>query len=81
MMASCYFCGGDLREELTTFIYQEGERIFLVKNVPEWVCQKCGEKEYSQHVTHRVVTLLRHSPRSYEIAQVPLYDLALAGAS
>jgi len=75
-VTSCYFCGGELKEELTTFVYQEGERIYLVKNVPAWVCQKCGEREYSQEVTHQVVNMLQQSPRSYEIAHVPMYDLA-----
>jgi len=80
-MTSCYYCGGALKEELTTFVYQgEAGQVYLVKNVPALVCQKCGEKEYSQEVTHRVVTLLRQSPLSYEVVHVPVYDLAHVGA-
>lgn len=77
-MKRCAFCGGQLYEELTTFIYEDGTQVWIVRNVPTFVCQQCGEKEYSQDTTHRVLTLLKQPPRPVEIVQVPAYDLALA---
>lgn len=77
-MKRCAFCGGQLQEELTTFIHEDGTRVWIVRNVPSFVCQQCGEKEYSQDTTHRILTLLKQPPRPVEIVQVPAFDLALA---
>jgi len=76
-MNRCYFCGGEMVEELTTFVYEENDQVWIIRNVPASVCQQCGEKEYSQEVTHQILTFLQHPPRPTEIVHVPAYDLAL----
>ncbi len=75
-MSKCYYCGGELVEELTTFVHEEHGEVWVIRNVPSYVCKQCGEKEYSQETTHQILTLLRQPPRPTEIIHVPAYDLA-----
>jgi hypothetical protein len=43
--------------------------------VPAFVCTRCGEKEYTQETTRRVLALLKQPPRPREILHVPTYEL------
>lgn len=57
-MKRCYFCGGELVEQLTTFVYEENGQVWIIRNVPAYICKPCGEKEYTQETTHRILSLL-----------------------
>jgi YgiT-type zinc finger domain-containing protein len=76
-MKTCHFCGGELKEQLTTFLYEDDGQIWLVRNVPAFVCAQCGEKEFSRTTTKQVLALLKQPPRPAEILHVPAYDMAL----
>lgn len=76
----CFFCGGHMEEKLTTFVYEEGGHVSVVRDVPAWVCKQCGEREYAEQTTHRLLRLLKHPPRPSEITHVPTYEWAGAGA-
>ncbi|MGC1379037.1 MAG: type II toxin-antitoxin system MqsA family antitoxin [Anaerolineales bacterium] len=77
-MNHCHFCGGELTEQLTTFLNEEHGQVQIVRNVPAYVCSQCGEKEYSQATTRRILALLKASPHPAEILHVLAYDLATA---
>lgn len=76
-MNRCYFCGGEMAEQLTVFVYEENEQVWVIRNVPAYVCKQCGEKEYTQETTHRILSFLKQPPRPVEILHVPAYDLAV----
>jgi len=76
-MHSCHFCGGERIEELTTFIYEQDGQMWVIRNVPAYVCKQCGEKEYSQEVTHKILALLKQPPSPTEMLHIPAYDLAV----
>lgn len=75
-MGTCFYCGGQLLEEMGTFVHEEGGQVWAIRNVPTWVCRQCGEKEYSQGTTELLLEILKQPPRPKEILQVPAYDLA-----
>ncbi|PKO21500.1 MAG: hypothetical protein CVU38_14470 [Chloroflexi bacterium HGW-Chloroflexi-1] len=77
-MSTCFYCGGDLTERQTTFVYEEAGEVRIVRNVPALVCTQCGEKEYTQDTTHQVLSLLRQPPRPKELLQIPAYELVAA---
>lgn len=77
-MTPCRFCDGSLVEQLTTFVHEDGDQFWIVRNVPAFVCTRCGEKEYTQETTQRVLSLLQRPPRPREILHVPAYELAAA---
>jgi YgiT-type zinc finger domain-containing protein len=76
-MKRCYFCGGETEEQLTVFVYEENGQVWVIRNVPTYVCKQCGEKEYTQETTHQILSLLKQPPRPAEILHVPAYDLAV----
>jgi len=77
-MNKCFYCNGLLEKQLTTFVYEDDGQFWVVRNVPAFVCTQCGEKEYSQATTRRVLALLKQPPRPREILHVPAYELAAA---
>ena len=57
-MNKCYFCGGHQIEQLTTFVYEDKGQVWIVRNVPTFVCEQCGERlwrwrHHSRIVGHR----------------------------
>ena len=44
-MHRCYYYGGEQVEQLTTFVYEDEDQFWVVRNVPALVCTRCGEKE------------------------------------
>ena len=78
-MKHCHFCGGDLIEQLTTFLHEQDGQVWVIRNVPAYVCRQCGEKEYSQEITRQILTFLKQPSRPAEILHVPAYDMAGEG--
>ena len=77
-MITCYFCRGEMIEQQTTFMYDDNGEFWIIRNVPGYVCTQCGEKEYSQETTRRVLALLSQPPCPRDIVHVPAYELAAA---
>ncbi|MDL1911584.1 type II toxin-antitoxin system MqsA family antitoxin [Chloroflexi bacterium CFX6] len=75
-MKQCHFCGGELREQLTTFVHEDNGQVWVIRNVPAFICSQCGEKEYTQETTHNLLSFLKQPPRPAEILHVPAYDMA-----
>lgn len=77
-MNTCHFCGGQLVSKMTIFVHETHGEVQIIRNVPAFVCQQCGEKEYTQEITHQILTFLQQPPRPVEILRVPAYDMKLA---
>ena len=77
-MMTCYYCRGEMIEQQTTFMYEDNGEFWIIRNVPAYVCAQCGEKEYTQGTTRRILALLSHPPRPRDIVHVPAYELAVA---
>ncbi len=75
-MKQCRFCGGELHEQLTTFLHEHNGQVRVIRHVPALVCEQCGEKEYTQETTHQILTFLKQPSLPAEILQVPAYDMA-----
>lgn len=61
---SCFFCKGQLENQLTKFIVDLGPCVVIVKNVPGQVCQQCGETSYSNEIAQqleKIVEAVKHS--------------------
>ena len=50
----CLLCKGTLHEERTNYIADLGECVIVIRDVPAHVCEQCGEKSYSYHVSARI---------------------------
>ncbi|MEW5828243.1 MAG: YgiT-type zinc finger protein [Chloroflexota bacterium] len=76
-MNTCHFCGGELKKQLTTFLHEDNGQVWVVRNVPAYVCVQCGEKEFYRATTKQLLSLLKQPPRPSEILHVPAYDMAM----
>ena len=72
----CVFCGGETKEMLTTFTYEEENRFFLVEHVPSEVCERCGEKTYSPGVADELLEFAKNKFRPVKKLEVPVFDFA-----
>ncbi|SNX54889.1 YgiT-type zinc finger protein [Thermoanaerobacterium sp. RBIITD] len=54
MLKKCY-CGGIIEIKPTDYELIKGKRVKIYKNVPTYVCQKCGAKYYDTEVLDKLL--------------------------
>lgn len=54
MLNRC-FCGGDVKIEMAEYELIKGKKTVVYKNVPTYVCQKCGAKYYDTEVLDKLL--------------------------
>lgn len=72
----CVFCGGETKEMLVTFSYEDEGKYFLVEHVPAEVCERCGERIYSPAVTDELLKFAKDKFRPVKRVEVPVFDFA-----
>lgn len=55
---TCVFCKGTMETSTTTFMVQLENCIVIVKNVPCFKCDQCGEESFSFEVTQRLEKII-----------------------
>ena len=50
----CFMCKGKLVEGSSTFSTDMGNCIVIIKNVPSFICNQCGEVSYNDIVASRL---------------------------
>ncbi len=74
---NCLHCKGTTAESLTNYIADLGECIIVIRNVPTNVCEQCGEKSYTFHVSTRLQQIVNEVKNLVSgIAEVTYSDVA-----
>lgn len=55
---TCFYCKGNMSEGLTTHFAQVGDSFIIIKNVPCYKCEQCGEVVYTASVTKRLEQII-----------------------
>ena len=55
----CSLCKGSLREGKTEFMTRVGDEIVVVKDVPAYVCEQCGEAYYSLEISRKLDIVMK----------------------
>lgn len=55
----CTFCKGTLHKGKTEFIVRVGDEIIVVRDVPAFVCDRCGEAYFSPEVSRRIDAVMK----------------------
>jgi YgiT-type zinc finger domain-containing protein len=55
----CTFCKGRLEERKTEFIAWAGGEVVVIKDVPAYVCEQCGEAYYTPEISQRIDGFMR----------------------
>jgi YgiT-type zinc finger domain-containing protein len=71
-------CKGTVRDGFSTFTTDMGGCVVVVKNVPSFVCDQCGETSYNSEVTQRLEQIVKNitGTVSAEVAVVSYSDKA-----
>jgi YgiT-type zinc finger domain-containing protein len=50
----CSFCKGRLIKGETEFIVRVGSRLLVIRDIPAYVCEECGEAYYTPDISRRI---------------------------
>ena len=70
----CVFCGGDVVEKNVTFVYENGDQLLVIRDVPAEVCSTCGEKTYSPQITDEIMQFAKQRFEPVKLIQVPVFN-------
>lgn len=54
----CFFCKGDMLSSTTTHVEDLGNCIIIIKHVPCFKCEQCGEVSYSGSVVKQIESII-----------------------
>ena len=68
----CFMCKGSMQDGFSNFTTDMGKCIVIVKNVPSYICNQCGEVCYSDETAERLEDIIHAltEPVNTEIAVV-----------
>jgi YgiT-type zinc finger domain-containing protein len=55
----CSFCKGKLREGKTEFLAHAAGEVIVIKDVPAYVCEQCGEAYYTATISRKIDDVMR----------------------
>ena len=55
----CSFCKGKLREGTTEFMAHAAGEVIVIKDVPAYVCEQCGEAYYTAGTSGKIDGVMR----------------------
>ncbi len=64
MNPACYFCKGNVVEQVTSVDFWWGDDLKIIENVPARICQQCGEKYFEAAVYKEMERLARGSGKA-----------------
>ena len=56
---NCYLCKGKMAESKTSYMLDLGNCVIVVRNVPCFKCEQCGEIAYSDDVAKRLDEIVK----------------------
>ncbi|WP_292728839.1 type II toxin-antitoxin system MqsA family antitoxin [Methanoculleus sp.] len=61
----CTFCKGTLQEGTAEFMARVGDEIIVIRDVPAFICDRCGEACYTVEVFRKIDVVMKdvHSGR------------------
>jgi len=74
----CGYCGGDTYEDEVRMALWEGDKVFIIEDIPARVCEKCYEQFYEEAVRLSIEKLRMDGfPReeAKRVIEVPVFSL------
>lgn len=50
----CSYCKGDLKPGKTEFMVRVGAEVIIIKEIPAYVCNQCGEVFFSPDISRKI---------------------------
>ena len=74
----CPLCGGEKRMGTTTFVVDLKFGVVVVRDVPAFVCETCGDAWIDDSVAEKLDTVVADARRKKAIVEVTHWPLAAA---
>ncbi len=65
--AHCPECHGAITERTITLTYTQGEVVLQIRDVPAWVCAKCGKQVVTGDTANRVSAILQRLEKNVSL--------------
>jgi len=59
----CTFCKGKLTRGTTEFIARSAGEVVVIRDVPAWICEQCGEAYYTPEISRKIDAVMRDVSR------------------
>ena len=76
---TCICCEGKMSENVTVYFEQAGNCSVIIKNVPCWKCEQCGETAFSGTVMRRLEEIVSELKKTMSEVSVVNYSAAWKG--
>jgi YgiT-type zinc finger domain-containing protein len=76
----CSFCKGKLREGKTEFLAHAAGEVIVIKDVPAFVCEQCGEAYYTATTSRKIDGVMRDAQeKKLCMRPLPAGEVSLKG--
>ena len=55
----CSLCGGKLRKDKTEFVARVEDKVVVIKDVPAYVCEECGEAYFTPDISRKIDRVMK----------------------
>lgn len=59
-MDKCFFCKGTMEKSLTNYMVDLNGQFIIIKNVPCYKCNQCGEVSFDTPTVKRIETIINN---------------------
>ena len=73
-MDKCPVCGGGVKLENTIFSIDFGFGILVVRDVPSFICMKCGSEWHTDEVRTKLETIINDAEKRQNYVEITKYD-------
>jgi YgiT-type zinc finger domain-containing protein len=77
-METCYYCKGELKNDVTTLHRQKKGEHFFFENVPVQICTQCGEKVFDGRDIKIIEEIMKNKKQADREITVPVYSFKVA---
>jgi len=76
----CSFCKGKLRKGTTEFMAHAAGEVIVIKDVPAYVCEQCGEAYYTAATSRKIDGVMRDAhQKKLCMRPLPAGEVSLKG--
>jgi YgiT-type zinc finger domain-containing protein len=76
----CRFCKGKLREGKTEYLAHATGKVIVIKDVPAYVCEQCGEAYYTAGISRKIDEVMQNAhQKKLCMRPLPAGEVSLIG--
>jgi YgiT-type zinc finger domain-containing protein len=74
----CFYCKGEIEQRYSVFTAELGKCIVVIRGVPTDVCEKCGQKSYTDSVAKEIEKIVNKTRDMFTEVAVVQYSESAA---